>query len=355
MTAFPPVAPMLATLERFRRRAWLTTARRYAVLTCGMAGGCVALSVFVGAITPEATTVALSVGGGAACAVAVASGIAWLRRPTLACVARTVDSRLHLQNRLSSALQFQDHDDPFAQRVVQDAMFHASAVRTRDAYPSDIPTRLWLAGGACTLVPLVAMLSLAPRDRTMWRLAASTSRMSEATATNSLAQPSVVEAGRVSATASPNGQPSLAKSLPRPQTPRAPDDPRGQDPGIPETPARQDTPDSLASKRPGAADATAERGKAPIAATTGSASAGFAGFGRSGDGPATGSIPGAGGGGTGQGTLGLSPKTARPATRTLTSARWDSAEQALAREQIPPRRRASVRRYFIGIRPSERQ
>jgi hypothetical protein len=85
-----------------------------------------------------------------ALATLAAAGIIWSRRRLSEVqVAISVDERLDLRERLSTALHCHDRDDPFAQAAVEDAVVTARDARSRERvrrhFAFRAPTRWWIA------------------------------------------------------------------------------------------------------------------------------------------------------------------------------------------------------------------
>jgi len=349
-------ARLAAALTQLQHRAVVVGAVRYAIGTVGITVGVAALAVWLRTDVPEwagRPSMGLPVGllvTALVGAAAVALVTAWLTRPALPEVARTLDRRLRLDDRLVTALQFTAADDAFAHRVVVDALSHVVRVRAADAYPLRVPRMLWTAALATALVPLALLITTTPSPST------------------SLGAGSVTGGGGASALATrPGGVRREAREAAGNPTGPAAVVAAG---ATPEAIRQQDTEASASSPdvRRQAPDApSVSQAAAPLTPSITSAAnrgpAGSAGAGGAGATPVGGAASGAGTRGrdrqgAGGGTMGDQPyadaEPSRAASDAVESrARWAAGERALLRDHIPPGRRESVRRYFAAIRPSE--
>ena len=114
----------------------------------------------------------------AAC-LAVAAWMWSRRRLSELQVAMTVDDRLELREKLSTALHCHKREDPFAQAAVQDAVTAARDPRTRERlrrrFAVASPKRWWISPLIVLVVAAVLMLPQADAI-TSWRCCRSVSR-----------------------------------------------------------------------------------------------------------------------------------------------------------------------------------
>lgn len=348
-------ARLVAQLTLLQRRATIVTAARHGVVLGGIAVGATALVVWLRDPGMDALLRTLL---GLLVLVLVAAGTsARLMRPALAEVARTLDRRLRLDDHLTSALQFTGETDPFAQRVVDEALVRAELVRPAVAYPLRLSRPDWTVALTAAALPLLLVFAMS---------SSSTSRLGGTTGTGGLSS------GRVN----PDGAPRAGRSTDTTLAPEAvASAPSAAPPPSPETgaPVRPPTtsaaarsPGSPSTTAPDAADAAFPR---PTTNTPSSASPttsrppGSSGSVETGD-------TGAAGGGAGAGAASMDTRRSGGASASdrpsgtggghgaapeaaPTRDAWAAGERAMARDHIPPGRRESVRRYFVAIRPSE--
>jgi hypothetical protein len=101
-------------------------------------------------------TAAVAMAATAALLTAAAATI--LLRPGLRDIAASIDARLHLQDRLVTALQFNAAVDPFSQLVVRDAHARVASIRASDAVPFALPRSIRATSTAAAIVLAVMIV-----------------------------------------------------------------------------------------------------------------------------------------------------------------------------------------------------
>jgi len=149
----PDLASVLGPL---RRRALADSALHWALIGVGAWSLAASLVVAWSKVvpTPETTVVLAALAG----AAAVGTSAAWaLRRPGWSQVARTADARLHLDERLASALAFASTPGELAARLRRDAVGRARPLPANAAFPLG-PHRRLAGGSACAAAVACALL-----------------------------------------------------------------------------------------------------------------------------------------------------------------------------------------------------
>jgi hypothetical protein len=106
-----------------------------------------------------AHNVVTAVATAATTALLTAAAATILLRPGLRDIAASIDARLHLQDRLVTALQFNAAVDPFSQLVVRDAHSRAASIRASDAVPFALPRSIRAASAAAAIVSAVTFIA----------------------------------------------------------------------------------------------------------------------------------------------------------------------------------------------------
>jgi hypothetical protein len=365
--------PLGASLARLRRREDAVRSAAYSAAAGALALG-FAVPVFAALETRTAArfTFALTLG-----AVFVALVVARARRSSLRRLAHLVDTRLSLDDRVVTALQYQHDADAASQFVVRDAEARLAAAAPADVFPLHLPPRLPVAAIAALAVSTLAVLGM---QWTRGRSAAGAEPFALETASSSAgtASAAVTDAGTPARGSAQNAQAPVERgdaAVNRPGSGQA-DAGGGATASSPDAHGRS-TPGSPAQGRrrqPGPVEAreavedrSAQAADATTAArNTGSAAADRPGGLRSPEGASSGrsargvSAP-ARGGGRSRGSSGAPGTGLRPAAgaRDPGGATYvheygeavARAEAALAREDVPPGMRAYVRAYFQAIRP----
>jgi hypothetical protein len=293
---------------------------------------------------------------GVALAAIAAGAAAWFRAPVMRETAVTVDSQLHLQNRLVTAFQYRDATDEFSRLVVRDALSHAGGVRPASAFPVRIPGWVRVAAIAVFAAPLVFFLARTSVPE-FWQRAS----IGDASAPGALSVPSP-GGSRGGTPANPDGTAStIADGAAREQVEGAIPSQSSRDAHV-QSERAADSADSPASPAPGN---TRENGEPRAAGQPDSAS------GR-GIQPQTGVTAGVGAG-RGAGAAGSrqtaqaggltgdpasddiaqSQAASQPARDRAYSTAWSASQRAIAQEHVPSALREYVRQYFLAIRPAE--
>jgi hypothetical protein len=364
-----PAMPLLVGLQRFRSRALRVTFVRYAI-TAG-ASALIAIAAVVLLIRPSAgtqLTLLLIAGGSGLIGAGVA---AFVRRPGLRQTAALVDGRCHLDNCLTTAVQFAGDADPVSHLVVEQALARLARLTPAEAFPYEwrVPARALTAGaiGAVLVigvagvkrfpnwsgVPIIGGPSRAPATSdggdaptrhandsqgpthavTAGSAGIAVERLNPASA---LAQPlteSSASGGRSSETSDP-AQPAAAAEGTRSTSDR----------------------EAVAATAAGPANTVNSRGADHNPSSGPSSSTGQRGGSGAGAGREVRSSSGAAGGVSGGQVTGQRDAAARE--RQLAddyASRYRKAvgraEEALVREQVPAELRDAVRAYFTAIRP----
>lgn len=158
----PHTRVILKTLQRIQHRTVVVLAVQYACASVFyVCLGLLVCGVLLPLIPADAMTVvgAGALGGSVAAAVLVALG----KRPALAEVAAQVDGRLHLQQRLQTALECLRHQDQTALLLHRDASQHIRGVQAAHFVPwrFDVGPRS-LRIGACIVVGLALLIRFMP-------------------------------------------------------------------------------------------------------------------------------------------------------------------------------------------------
>ena len=149
-------------LGPLRRRAYLDSALRWALLALTAWGAATALVLAWSKLSPTANT-GIIAGALGACAVLGAVAGWAVQRPSPLQVARVADARLGLHERLASALYFASEPDDMHRRLRADAAKRAKQHRPADAFPLRRHGRRALALGASAAV--VAALAFTPNPQ----------------------------------------------------------------------------------------------------------------------------------------------------------------------------------------------
>ena len=325
-------ARLIGAVARCRRRAASVAAARIASMSAALALLVVEVLAFAGwwPISPLAT-----IGGIAFTAIAIAAAGGVMMTPSLRTIAAIVDTRLHLHNRLATAMQFAADNDAVALLVVRDGIAAARHVDPAAAFPLSFPQAL-----KPLAVVVVAMPLLVVAGRGI------TSALGGGSADSS--------AGVAGAVGAPAARAPQSVRTPRSATaPSAPADDR---------PAAQ----SRAAALPAQSNTSANDPDAPE--TTSAPSSTTAGDGRIAAGQAVGDSAGRGAGGgavgTGDGRRllmagGVSggdlsatrPRAANSAGTgdVVAGVRGVGPESAISQDRVPVRHRAYIRRYFTAL------
>jgi hypothetical protein len=325
---------LTATLAQARRRLVVATFVRWAcsALTAGVAG-LVAATLLAG--EPLASGRSLLIV--ATTALALAAVVTAWRRPTLAQTATALDARLGLADLAIAAHALRDNPQPMAQLVVREARQRLASASLSRVLP--MPRRLatWTSGASVAALLLGVLAgggrvpagNLVPAGGTgrVVSGAGSTPQRTGAAAASAASTegPSTRPAPREPGTGPASPRPTEALS-PGSQTRTSPGAIRGQQAGTSAADGASDAPGRTAGR-----SGNAGRGAADPQAT-----------------------PGVAAGGVQQGTgraAGATPVAATDSARTAEDLRRAArrAEAAVARDEIPPRMKPLVRRYFQSM------
>jgi hypothetical protein len=146
---------LVTRLRGLRRRATLVLFAQALCLSGGVSLLIGELLVVGGMVHNVVTAVAMA----ATAALLTAAAATILLRPGLRDIAASIDARLHLQDRLVAALQFNAAVDPFSQLVVRDAHSRVASIRAADAVPFALPRSIRAASAAAAIVSVVTIVA----------------------------------------------------------------------------------------------------------------------------------------------------------------------------------------------------
>jgi hypothetical protein len=287
-------------------------------------------------------------------AAGIAAAFAAILRPlTMRAAAAEVDARMHLQDRIVTALQVVSDDDPMAQLVLRDAEAQLRHIRPRCAFPLEAPSHF---GGMLTLVvcSTVVFLIITGAPGRSW--------LSAGGGTNGAAGAGSSRSGR-SSKSGPNARtvdgpaPSVSETRPLQATQTAAnriDTPVGRE----SVRADADT-DTRASGRGGSGSRSGADARTTAPGPNAASAAGARDGGRGATGVSEQTASAAGGVNGAQSSTGRpAPPRASAATAPGDAAYRDQyrmasarAQTAIAQERVPARLRTYVRRYFVAIHP----
>ena len=331
-------AVVVATLIRARRRLIAATFMQFGcmALAAGVAG-----VVLVSLVTSRPFAVTRPLLAVGALALAVGAVVTTWRRPTLAQTASAIDRRMGLSDLAVAAHALRDSQHPMAQLVVRDARQRLTAAALSRVLPMPRQLATWTSGSSVAAL-LLGMLvggggaptgSLVPAGGA-GRVVSGGSARARSEAAASAAATELVTGARAEAAPA-----ARAGGTPDAATP---------------SPEAQAAPSTVAARRSQAG----ARGAASPADAQGQTAGRSGNAGRGASAPQA--TPGAAAGGVQQGTLSIRTlSAARPSTRTSSTDAPPTtedlrqatrrAEAALARDEIPPRMKPLVRRYFQSI------
>ena len=146
---------LVTRLRGLQRRATLVLFAQALCLSGGMSLLVGEALIVGGAVHNVVTAVATA----ATVALLTAAAATVLLRPGLRDIAAAIDARLHLQDRLVTALQFNAAVDPFSQLVVRDAHSHVASIRASDAVPFVLPRSIRATSAAAAIVSAVTIVA----------------------------------------------------------------------------------------------------------------------------------------------------------------------------------------------------
>ncbi|OFW31511.1 MAG: hypothetical protein A3H97_03245 [Acidobacteria bacterium RIFCSPLOWO2_02_FULL_65_29] len=368
-------AELVELIIRHRRRIRLILFASYSCTT-----------VAAGAIVTAAYQFRAGMGaGGAAAAGGLALGtaalLAWLRCPTVRATGARLDRELRLDDRVAAALEARDGHEPVAPLIVRDALLRLRGIKPAHVFPMKLGRPAALAAASFVCAALLSAIAVPPGpDRAS---AARGGGVSSATATGARSSAAGPLRGRSSDSNGERGVPGSAQVA-------APSAAAGQ-----QAAPAGGQPGTTATRAPGAQrGSTADSSQSPGGTTAGGASSGdgrrstnsqstadASGAGAAARGTAsgatraTGAARGAAGrsgetvGGTAVGAGGVQGEAlrsnaevartraggGRSSVTARADAAWTGAAAAVSSDDVPPRRRAYVRDYFIAIRRPEQK
>lgn len=340
---------LVSRLKALRQRATLVL---FVQALC-LSGG---LSVLIGEalVVGGAVHNAAAIGIAATATLLTAAASTILLRPDLHRIAASVDARLHLQDRLVTALEFNAAVDPFSQLVAMDAHSRITAVRPSEAVPFALPLGIRVVSVAAAVVSAVMVVAITGAPR--WSPAGWTGFGGPGVTTNTVGAPAPVN----SAQASQQGNPQAGAS-------------NATDARSEPSAARQQ---QAASDQTGAATASARaRPVSEVAAPSNSDTeqvereattrGDTASTNTSTKTPTDSGVAGNAvttsdeqrGGGVANGALaarsaGMTARPDDPAYRAAYRSGRAAAESAVAHDRVPADLRSYVRDYFVAIRPA---
>ena len=146
---------LVTRLRGLQRRATLVLFAQALCLSGGVSLLIGEALVVGGAVHNVVTAVAIA----ATAALLTAAAATIVLRPGLRDIAASIDARLHLQDRLVTALQFNAAVDPFSQLVVRDAYSRVVSIRASDAVPFALPRSVRAASAAAAIVSAVTIVA----------------------------------------------------------------------------------------------------------------------------------------------------------------------------------------------------
>jgi len=336
-------------LRRCRRRQSLVAAVRYAGIALPIAIVSSEAMAFVA--RPGPATLAMAIASAVGLALAVALIAAMMRAPDLRQTAAALDARLRLQDRMVTALQVSNDDDPMARLVLRDAASRVAGLSPAQAFPLEPPAhfRAMLAGAVSISVAFaIAGAAASPA----WRIDRGSG--AGAATTGAGQQGRASRPGTPQSAAGAEAPVSSARSTSTP--PAAPQHAaRGTEPAGGRDLGR--TPSALkASGARGGSQASSTSADREVPESTVAAGASATGRGAVGD--AQGPIQAAGGvrgeslraaASARDASSGDSPLSPAYAARYRTAS--VRAQAAISQERVPAGLAAYVRHYFIAIRP----
>jgi len=323
------------------RRRLRTVATLRLIAIAAPAGIAAGAALVIAGWAPAETPRVLGVLGAIASAAWAAA-----RTPPLAAVARILDTRLGLRDRVAAAMQLQATDGPIAALVARDAAARLASVRMTAVFP--LAMGRWPAVAIALAIASMAWLTSSRAGAPAMAPASSAS----STSADGASPRSTRDARGAATSAEPRA--SGRPATPRAAESRTPDD-RGNATREAFAPAAtprgpQAAPPSVASQ-PSTVVNSAGTGRQ--AAVAPAAAAGSGRTGRGGAGAATaasgGLTAGAGGAAPGNGLASPGSRLEAPAVALSSRAARANAEAALARDVIPPDYRDHVRAYFRAL------
>jgi hypothetical protein len=328
------------------RRRLRTVATLRLIAIAAPAGVTVGAALVIAGWAAAETPPVLGVVGAVAAAVWAAA-----RTPPLAAVARILDARLGLRDRVAAAVQLQTTDGPIAALVARDAAARLASVRMATVFPLAmgrlpavaialaIASMAWLTSSHAGPPVAAPARSTSSNSAGAGDASSRTSSDPRGVATN--AQPRPNGQAATLRAAEPRGQDGRGSAKREAFAPAAASrGPQGAQPSAASAPGS--SVNTAGASRQAAAAPAAASATGPIGPTgRGGAAAGTAASGRM----------AAGAGGTAPGNRLASPgsEPAAPVATVSYRAARANAEAALARDVIPPDYRDHVRAYFRAL------
>jgi hypothetical protein len=372
----------LAThLARYRQRFALVSFARAVCIVASVALPAVAV-VGVQSGTAAATRVAALLAA-VLTSIGAAAAVAFAQRPALGSLARTLDRRLQLDERVSAALEHGRHDEPIVSLIVADAVRRLETATPAAVFPMDIARVAGVATAALAVALVMTTVDISRRETTP----VTGEGAASSTGPNAAAASSSEERRSTSAPRRAAGTPTTAE--PTIAAPTASDDASLKQPGT-EADRTRDSGESsaAASSTQNTASTTSVRAQTPETGSRGTASnetavgsdaaiadrsgrdprqaadvfgaargaRGSGGAGRA-DEAAKSNAGGVGGGLLGAGAAtSLLPASALQPWQTPARLRLlrAQADAAMSRDDIPPDLRKYVRDYFLALQGTSR-
>ena len=346
----PAVDSPFDLLRRCRRRLSVVAAVRYAGITLPIAIVSSEAMAFVGRPGPARLAILIVATIGIALGAALIAAL--LGAPSLRAAAAAVDGRLRLQDRIVTALQVSNDDDPMARLVLLDAASRVAGVSASQTFPLEAPAHFRPIVAAAVSISVAFAMAGAAASPT-WqidRARGGGSAVTGGSRQGRAAPPGPHQPGpSVSVSSAPrrSGGPQVAA----PQVAARVTEPAvGRDLG--RTPAGLGAPGSRGGPRSAAASADRDALGSAVAAGTPATGRGAVGESQ-GPAPVAGGVQGeplrdAIASAAAEARPDPPVSRAYPARYRTASAR---AQAAIAQERVPARLNTYVKNYFIAIRP----
>ena len=146
-------------VQRATRRIGLDCASRMLARALLGAAGVACLAIVVGKLFLLGMAIAYAIFAAACVALVLAVFLAVKRWPSEHEGALAIDDRLHLAERVSSAMAVSGSDAPMARAVVADGLAYARAIPVAKTFPVRLHREFWAAAGlACVALAMLAWL-----------------------------------------------------------------------------------------------------------------------------------------------------------------------------------------------------
>jgi uncharacterized membrane protein YgcG len=349
----PPGATLGTCLSRCRRRSMAVHMVRH---TCTATVAALLGAEMLSLLQPGRLSVVTATAALWAVALLCAAVHTFARRPGVRQIAAALDSRLRLQDRLVTAVQFEKHADVFSRLVVRDALGSLAQAHSAALFPFEIPRLAWWLALAAAAVPIMTAIATVVGPRVQQpATGASTRFISRGAAVTGASSGRPAEHRQVGD--APNDATSVRAT---PDQDRRPD-PAAQSghnskPASTTSAAFANRPleDPLREVQPSGGSQSRQRSPdSGPAQAGGHASAGGGG----GSPTASGQAGGVNGGSLLAGASTVPERSTFAATARTAAYRiaWLKTQSAISQDRVPADRRAYVKRYFTAIRPPEHE